>query len=257
MMAGLEQRKLPYLFTLCQSKNVSRTIAQLARQGDKVDWQSSGQGWESLLGWTRERRMIVSRQKTAEQKVEAGSKGNKQPVLPGTMVEQSGGDWYEYSVLVTSWEERDLRRLTQEYRNRADAENMFDELKNQGGLDWVHDAGDQEEPVDGAVDGVGLQLVVIFTRMGTGGQHLEAITTRPALIEGVAQRTEHAREVAENLLVFSTADRPQYGAQPPPYRRGNRRMEDKRRKGPKSCRPRPFSFKVARRKVFPRTSKFN
>ena len=31
--------------------------------------------------------------------------------------------------------------------------------------------------------------------MGTGGQHREAITTRPALIEGVAQRTEHAREV--------------------------------------------------------------
>ena len=33
----------------------------------------------------------------------------------------------------------------------------------------------------------------IFTRMGTGGQHREAITTRPALIEGVAQRTDHAR----------------------------------------------------------------
>lgn len=31
--------------------------------------------------------------------------------------------------------------------------------------------------------------------MGKGGQHPEAITTRPALIEGVAQRTEHAREV--------------------------------------------------------------
>ena len=133
MMAGLEQRKLPYLFKLRQTKNVSRTIARLARQGDKVDWQSSGQGWESLettlrlQGWTRERRVIVSRQKTAEQKVEAGSKGSKQPVLPGTMVEQSGGDWYEYSVLVTSWEERDLGRLTQEYRNRADAENMFDD----------------------------------------------------------------------------------------------------------------------------------
>ena len=28
---------------------------------------------------------------------------------------------------------RDLARLTQDYRNRADAENMFDELKNQWG----------------------------------------------------------------------------------------------------------------------------
>ena len=31
--------------------------------------------------------------------------------------------------------------------------------------------------------------------MGTGGQDREAITTRPALIEEAAQRTEHAREV--------------------------------------------------------------
>jgi hypothetical protein len=77
MMAGLEQRQLPYLFKVRQSKNVSRTIARLARQGDKVEWRSSVQGWVSLEttlrlhGWTRERRVIVSRQKTAEQKVEA------------------------------------------------------------------------------------------------------------------------------------------------------------------------------------------
>ena len=31
--------------------------------------------------------------------------------------------------------------------------------------------------------------------MRTGGQDREAITTRPALIEGAAQQTEHAREV--------------------------------------------------------------
>ena len=36
----------------------------------------------------------------------------------------------------------------------------------------------------------------IFTRMGTGGQHRKAVTTRPALIEGVAQRTEHARGIS-------------------------------------------------------------
>ena len=50
MTAGLEQRKLPYLIKLRQSENVSRTIARLARHGDKVDWQSSGQGWDSLQG---------------------------------------------------------------------------------------------------------------------------------------------------------------------------------------------------------------
>ena len=49
----------------------------------------------------------------------------------------------------------------------------------------------------------------IFTRMGTGGQHREAITTRPPLIEGIAQRTEHAREVAKKPFgIF-------YGGSPP------------------------------------------
>ncbi len=35
--------------------------------------------------------------------------------------------------------------------------------------------------------------------MGTGGRHREAITTRPALAEGVAERTEHAREVTREM----------------------------------------------------------
>ena len=140
-----------------------------------------------LQGWTRERRVIVSRQKTAEQKVEAGSKGSKRPVLPGTMVEQSGGNWHEYSVLVTSWEEWDLGKLTQEYRNRADAENMS----------WT---GYTKRDIKRSQLMARLVALVynwwgIFTRMGTGGQHREAITTRPAMIEGAAQRTEDAREV--------------------------------------------------------------
>ena len=130
---------MPYLFKLRQTKNVSRNIGWLAKQGKKAEWKSTEQGWESLEttlrleGWTRERRVIVSRRKLPEEKVGASSTVNKQRCLPGMIVEQSGGDWYEYAVLVTSWEEWDLGRLTQEYRNRADAENMFDELKNQWG----------------------------------------------------------------------------------------------------------------------------
>jgi hypothetical protein len=35
----------------------------------------------------------------------------------------------------------------------------------------------------------------IYTRMGTADKHREAMTTRPSLMEGVAQQTEHARTV--------------------------------------------------------------
>jgi hypothetical protein len=44
------------------------------------------------------------------------------------VVAQVDGDWYEYAVLVTSWEQSEVRVLAQAYRDRADAENMFDEL---------------------------------------------------------------------------------------------------------------------------------
>ena len=42
------------------------------------------------------------------------------------------GELYEYAVLVTALEE-DVLGVAQLYRDRADAENIFDELKNQWG----------------------------------------------------------------------------------------------------------------------------
>ena len=204
MMAGAEWRQLPYLFKLKQTRNVARTITRLAKN-KKAEWQTAGQGWEGvetelrLQGWTRERRIIVLRRKLAEPAVKSSGKSGGQPCLPGMAVEQSGGDWYEYAVLVTSWEQSDLGVLAQAYRDRADAENMFDELKT------------HRPPVRGwtgytTKDLKRSQLMArlvalhynwwgIYTRIGTGATHREAITTRPALMEGVAQQSEHARTV--------------------------------------------------------------
>ncbi|MFO0365026.1 MAG: transposase, partial [Acidobacteriota bacterium] len=120
---------------LRQTENVARTIARLARNR-KAEWQDAGQGWSGvetelqLRGWTRQRRVIVLRKKLAEQPARATGRGRKQgqACLPGAVVEQVDGDWYEYAVLVTSWEQSEVRVLAQAYRDRADAENMFDEL---------------------------------------------------------------------------------------------------------------------------------
>ena len=89
----------------------------------------------------------------------------------------------------------DLGRLTQEYRNRADAENMFDELKNQWGWSGYTTQDLKRSQLMARLVGLVYNWWGIYTRMGTGGQHREAITTRPALADGVAERTEHAREV--------------------------------------------------------------
>jgi hypothetical protein len=57
--------------------------------------------------------------------------GNEQMALPGLEWQDRQGERYEHAVLVTSWAERDVLAVAQMYRDRADAENMFDELKNQ------------------------------------------------------------------------------------------------------------------------------
>ena len=51
---------------------------------------------------------------------------------------RAGGWWcrktsrlFEYAVLVTSLPDDNLLTVAQQYRDRCDAENIFDELKNQ------------------------------------------------------------------------------------------------------------------------------
>jgi hypothetical protein len=59
MMQGAEQRGLPYLFKLRQTKGVGQLIGRLAARGHKAGWRAAGQGWEGveshlqLQGWSR------------------------------------------------------------------------------------------------------------------------------------------------------------------------------------------------------------
>jgi hypothetical protein len=83
MMAGAEERRLPYLFKLRQTQNVARTNARLAKN-KKAQWQDAGRGWSGvetellLQGWTRQRRVIVLRRKQSEPPVRATGRGNQQ-----------------------------------------------------------------------------------------------------------------------------------------------------------------------------------
>ncbi|MFO0339953.1 MAG: putative toxin [Acidobacteriota bacterium] len=137
MMAGCEQRGLAYLFKLRQTQRVGQMIGKLARQGDNAEWRNAGQGWEGveqewqLQGWTVARRVIVRRRKLDGPP--QAEPDPAQPSLPGLMLEHKGGEWYEHAVLVTNWAERELLAVAQMYRDRAGAENLFDELKNQWG----------------------------------------------------------------------------------------------------------------------------
>ncbi len=198
MMAGAEARGLAYVFKLRQTKGVAKLIEKLARRGEKAGWRTAGQGWEwvedelQLQGWSRKRRVIVLRRPLPKQ--QPAGVDTAQPTLPGLVIEHKGGDWYEHAVLVTNWEQTDLLALAQIYRDRGDSENMFDELKNQWGWTGFSTADLKRSQLMARMVALIFNWWSIFTRMGTGSKHGEAITTRPLFQHGVARRTRHANQ---------------------------------------------------------------
>jgi hypothetical protein len=97
------------------------------------------------------------------------------------------------AVLVTSLNERvypdvALARL---YRERADAENIYDELKNQWG--WNGFTTKRIAPCRLMANFVALvyNWWNLYARLHDGERHREAVTSRPALLGGVARLTRH------------------------------------------------------------------
>jgi hypothetical protein len=198
MMAECERRELSYVFKLKRSKGVIDLAKKLNRT--EASWRDAGQGWEGVLeqlqlqGWSRARTVLVTRQRIAKPDKAATAEGG-QLSLPGIAIEQGGGQWYEYSVLASNWRERDVRAIAQIYRDRGDAENQFDELKNQWGWRGFSTADLKRSQLMARIVALIYNWWSIYTRMATGPTHGEAITTRPLLQQGVARRTTHANRI--------------------------------------------------------------
>ena len=100
-------------------------------------------------------------------------------------------DAWEYAVLVTSLE-ADLLTIAQLYRDRGDAENNFDELKNQRG--WggftTHDL--KRCRLMSRIVALVCNWWNLFVRLADPDQHREAITSRPLLLHAIGRQTQHA-----------------------------------------------------------------
>jgi hypothetical protein len=207
MMRGAEERGLPYLFKLRQTKGVAQLIARLATRGNKAGWRDAGQGWQGvesrlqLQGWSRPRRVIVLRRKLRPPEAPPDADAGKQLQLPGWALEHKGGDWYEHAVLVTSWEEKELLAVAQAYRDRADTENMFDELKNQWGWTGFSTQDLKRSQLMARMVALIYNWWSLFTRLASQDRHGEAVTTRPLFLQGIARHTRHAQQ---NHLTMSS-----------------------------------------------------
>lgn len=206
VMGEMEIMEQAYLFKLRQSAGVKRLIE---RQWSRDDWSDAGQGFYAveaelkLSGWSRARRVIVMRRAVkgnlvADEKTSGKSK--KQQSLQFADVSQPINIW-EYAVLITNTG-HSLDAIGQLYRDRADCENGFDEMKNQWG--WGGYTTQDMERCNLSARAVALiyNWWSWYVRLAHPKARLEAITSRPLLLGGIARLTHHAGQ--SRLLVCIT-----------------------------------------------------
>ena len=203
VMARAEQNDLAYLFRLRMTVNVTRSLDRAMAQSD---WADAGQGWQGkettlrLQGWSRQRRVILLRRKLARDLAITEQTNPAQPRLIFAEIGPDKAVW-EYAALVTSLDS-EILTLGQLYRDRADCENVFDELKNQWG--W---GGFTTQDLTRCRLLAGMVALIynwwsLFGRLADPEHHREAITSRPLLLSAIARKTQHAGQVT--LTISST-----------------------------------------------------
>jgi hypothetical protein len=214
LMEEFESRQLPCLFKLRHTLKVKVLVQQMMRAG--AGWQDCGDGWEAmeatirLSGWTRERRVVLVREAPAQAPVaeKARRRRDHQSLLPNA----AGAGWDarvvpwsgKIAVLVTSldvqaWPTVSMPRL---YRERGDAENSYDELKNQWG--WNGYTTRKLAPCRLMANLIALfyNWWNLYVRFYDEEHHREAITSRPAMMQGVGRQVQSGgqRTVRVSLL---------------------------------------------------------
>jgi len=189
-MAALEARGMHYLFKLRLTQNVKRYIE---RMFDTAEWVDAGQGWQGrdgklqLNGWSSTRRIVILRRPLQGEVLLA----DKQQLSLAFVEKDVPAKGYEYAVLVTDLD-YDIVAIAQLYRDRGDAENAFDELKNQWG--WggytTHDL--KRCRFTAMTVALAYNWWSLFVRLANPKARLEAITSRPLLLSGIGRLTSHA-----------------------------------------------------------------
>lgn len=201
LMQEFEGLGLPYLFKLRHSPRVKDLVQECLRK--RGGWQDAGDGWQVMEGelklgsWSRARRVVLVRENPAKAPVGEAARRRRDhldlPMADGKRWPESQAPWSgKIAVLVTSLDEQAFPTLAMPrlYRERADAENSFDELKNQWGWNGYTTRSLGPSRLMANLVALFYNWWNLYVRFYDGEHHREAITSRPALMQGVARQVQ-------------------------------------------------------------------
>ena len=188
------ERRPHYLFKLKLTANVRRALARVRDS----DWQGPAKNgvWQvaearlQLPSWTRERRVVFARK------------------LQGTTpAAAQGAFWseakHELAAYVTDLavEEVNAWQVQALYRERADAENVFDELKNQWGFNGFCAHSRRVTALAARLLLLVYNLWTLFVRLLEPARHVEAAGSRRWFLIIAARLVKSGRQLAVQLSV--------------------------------------------------------
>jgi Transposase DDE domain len=171
----------------------------VARQFERQDWsRPDNQGCQmvedhlQLHGWSKKRRVVIVRQRIRGGIARERRIDGKQLRLDlaGPSVHEGDRLW-EYAVMVTDVA-YPIEAIGQLYRDRADCENGFDELKNQWGMSGFTTQDINRCQTTARTCALVYNWWSWYCRAAHPGARMEAITSRPLLLAAVGKAASHA-----------------------------------------------------------------
>ena len=154
------------------------------------EWMNAGQGWQGtegsiqLMGWKKERRIIILRRKIKKDIGVLNKKEEGKQIEFNFAEMKKNIEAYEYAALVTTLND-EIISIAQHYRDWADSENDFDELKNQWGWSGYTTHDMHRCQLMARLIALFYNWWALFVRLIEPNYHLEAITSRPLLLHAV------------------------------------------------------------------------
>lgn len=202
IMEELESRDQGYLFKLRKSKYVQELIYKYHGKGE---WQYFQEGWEAketylkLSSWQKERRAVIVRQKISNAKETLALEHEQKGQMQLSFIDEPEDlKLFRYSVLVTNVDD-DLISLVRHYRDRADCENNFDEIKNQWGWGGYTTRDLKSCQFMSKIIALVYNWWTLFVRLANPDSHLEAMTSRPLLLTSIGRLTRSGRQKTMSL----------------------------------------------------------